>query len=296
MDIFVRLLDDNKLIKGIRIDNSDIFIKSLHYADDSTHFFSSPEEYVPFKECLELFSKGSNFKVSYEKSELIIVNSNDNHFGDSKLSKHPVRYLGAYFNRNGLINNFQDLMNKFQQILTKIKATFPNFLSRVDCFKSYIQGVLYFHGSFAEFKQEEIKKLENLERWFLFSNDPTFNKNRKYSNIKLARLAQDKYSGGENLRLCWDILCNSKSIFGIPCLINKSKNLVLSQLFHNLAMKKMRTHSWKSLLHPITFHVSELNNISLIHSSHSFINQIIHSTMHFSKNIKYSPPKKKRCR
>lgn len=293
MDIFVKLLESKKELKGIKI-GPNISIKSLHYADDSTHLFSSSKEYNTFANCIDLFSKGSNFKVSVEKSELIIFNSKETNFGDFKKSDHNVRYLGVHFNKNGLVNNFQELFNKFQNNLTKIKSTFPNFLSRIDCYKSYVQGVLYFHGTFAEFSKKEIKELDKLERWFLFSRDRVYQKNKKYSNIKLERLAQKKDEGGENLRSNWDLLCNSKAVFAIPNLINKSKNHILSHLFHYVAIKKMRTHTYNSLFHPITFHKSDLDTIPLNHSSHSFINQIISSTMHFKKNLSYKPQNNKR--
>lgn len=297
MDIFVKILNDNNSLKGVKVDNSELTIKNLFYADDSTHLFTSASEYQSFKDTLEIFSKGSNFKVSVPKSEIIIVNSADKMFGDFTASENDIRYLGAYFNKKGIVNNFPKLFEKFHKDLTKIKSTFPNFLSRIDCFKSYIQGVLYFHGTFAEFSRKEIKELEKLERWFLFSNESSYNQKKKYSNIDLKRLAQGKFSGGENLRLCWDILCNSKASFGIPHLLNKSENLVLKQLFHNLALKKMRTHTWKSLFHPIAISKNEKDLISLNHSGHVFINQMISSSLHLPKTFKYKPNRlKKRIR
>eukprot|EP01091_Cochliopodium_minus_P008753 TRINITY_DN2035_c0_g1_i7.p1 TRINITY_DN2035_c0_g1~~TRINITY_DN2035_c0_g1_i7.p1 ORF type:complete len:1125 (+),score=171.41 TRINITY_DN2035_c0_g1_i7:1327-4701(+) len=293
MDIFVKLLNKNNLIKGVKIDNSDLIIKSLHYADDSTHLFTSKNEYIAFKETLDLFSKGSNFKISSPKSDLIILNSEEKNFGEFNLSNNPVRYLGVYFDKKGLVNIFEKLFSRFVKDLTIIKTTFPNFLSKIDCFKSYVQGVLYFHGTFAEFDRKQIKKLEKLERWFLFSGDLTFNNSKKFSNINLTRLAQAKSFGGENLRRCWDLLCNSKLAFGLPCLLNKSKNGVLSQLFHNIAISKMRTPSWKSLFHPISFTKSDLSNISLKSSKHDFMNQIVSSCMHFKKSIKFQLSKER---
>jgi hypothetical protein len=97
-----------------------------------------------------------------------------------KKANGSIRILGVHFDRDGVVNNLDNTIQDIILTLSSLKTRYLNFSTRVNCFKSYGIGKIYYLAPFIVPTEKQIQLIENLEKWFLFDDKhPVFDSQRK---------------------------------------------------------------------------------------------------------------------
>ncbi len=136
IDLFLRLIQNDPKIRGLNLtSSSSLSISYFCYADDFTLLFLKIIELINTLGHTETIKNITRMNLSNSKSELLS-------FGKKKLkeingipAKDQIRLLGVMFDENGVVNNLDKSIQEIIQVLTILKKSFPNFFTRVNCFK-----------------------------------------------------------------------------------------------------------------------------------------------------------------
>ena len=170
LDPLIAKIQNDNSIQGIPI-NENMSVKLLAYADDLVFLSENKEDLERMMEWSKVYEGSSNASLSTKKSELIS-------FGEEKLdevkeikrSKQKVRHLGFFVNKDGIINNLNELMMKALNTLHLLKSLFPHFTKKVNLVKGYFYSAIQYQSPILSIKKGQSKLFHNVVNWFLFHN------------------------------------------------------------------------------------------------------------------------------
>ena len=176
-----------KLLEGCPI------TKALGYADDTT-VFSKESEIPAVVEILNTFCSASGNKVNVSKTNILFLGSPPISVTQYAVVE-KVNYLGIEFTKEGAISEQVDRiieqMILLATIIKKMKST--STLGKANLVKSYILSKLWYLAPIVTFTSSQIKNIENIIKWSLFSHKTVFSlQDKQFSKISLERLSQPK--------------------------------------------------------------------------------------------------------
>lgn len=149
---------------------------------------------------LNYFEEATELKISIPKSKVMLFNrrkGRTKQIAGIQVVDKDVRHLGVMFNRNGVTNNFDSLLKRLIITLTSIKRLFLTFTAKISCLKAYGVNLFLYWTPYIAPTNKQILMYEKITRWFLYSNDMSFNKKGRYiGRISKKRLAMPKNKGG----------------------------------------------------------------------------------------------------
>jgi len=135
---------------------------------------------------------------------------------------------------------------------------FPNFTTRINIWKGYAISSLLYQSEILVIKIPQIKKFEELEKWFLFHPNLNDNEmkelqieNKLKSNIDFNRLELPKKYGGMNLKRIEQIFSASKSKFIIRAFEFKNKDKPCFNLLFEKSELLFLKRAKGDLVHPL---------------------------------------------
>ena len=148
VDVLTRMLTkaaNQGLVKGVLTDFTPNGIMSLQYADDTLIFSSNDMEHLRYlKCCLGLFEQISGMRINFHKSELVVLNIEDeeantiSHLFGCPLGSLPMRYLGVPLHFDKLTReDVQPLVDKILKKLASWRGKLLSSAARVTLIKTY---------------------------------------------------------------------------------------------------------------------------------------------------------------
>ncbi len=248
------IINDNN-IKGIKVGNSRI--KIMAYADDLVLISDNREDLERMLEHVRNYEKASNAKLNEKKSQILSFGNEiiEEINGIKQCDKEDkVRHLGFYFNRNGLINNIDDIIENIHKKLKILKNLFPNFTTRINIWKGYAISSLLYQSEVITIEEKQIEIFEKLEKYFLFEkeiNGDLKEMERINSSISLERLEQPKKYGGYNLKKILEIFSASKAKTLMRAMNNRSNLKPWNYLLLEKCSKLYDKQSKLNTAHPL---------------------------------------------
>ena len=208
-------IDKDENIKGIKVGNKRV--KVMAYADDLILLSENKEDLERMLVHVRNYERASNAKLNEKKSQILS-------FGEEKIErisdiKHceeneRVRHLGFFFNKNGLINNIDEIMEKTRKKLKILKNLFPNFTTRINLWKGYAMSSLIYQSEIITIENKQINDFEKFEKIFLFEKEVNGNlkeMEKAKVSISLKRLKKPMRYGGYNLNDITSLFSASKA-------------------------------------------------------------------------------------
>ena len=248
-------IDNDENIKGIELGKSKV--KVMAYADDLVLIGENKEDLEKMLVHVKNYEKASNAKLNEKKSQIISFGDEiiENINGIKQCEKEEkVRHLGFYFNRNGLINNIDDIIDNIHNKLKILKNLFPNFTTRINIWKGYAISSLLYQSEIIIIEEKQIEKFEKLEKHFLFDkemNGDLKQMERINSSISLERLEKPKKYGGYNLKRILEIFSASKAKAVMRAMMSKNNNNPFVQLLLLKSGKLFDKQTEFNIKHPL---------------------------------------------
>ena len=112
-------------INGIALPNSELFIKIVQHADDTTIFVENDLDFVELEKVFTVYSKSTGSKINVQKTQGLWLGKwkdrKDKPGGFSWINNH-LKILGIYFgNDDNVDRNWTPRVSKMQTILNKWK-------------------------------------------------------------------------------------------------------------------------------------------------------------------------------
>jgi exonuclease III len=225
----------------------------ISFADDQLTFSLSREDAEKMLEILKNAKEIMSLELNVNKSYYSIINNNikEDDINGVTCSMETNKYLGVSFKCGVPINDIDKDIQLMPIKLKGIKARFPDFTTSINCLKAYIHGLLYHKAAFVVIKQEQIKQINNIQKWFLFSKENSFNPNKKYySNISLKRLALPKKDGGCGLKTIEQLFSDCKTWIMLHLYKNKQNRPMWVEYLKD-ALDDVFIDNSKSFIHPM---------------------------------------------
>ena len=213
------------------------------------------------------YEKYSGAELNEKKSQILS-------FGEKTIDKiseikqcekdEKVRHLGFYFNKNGIINNIDEIIENIFNKLKILKNLFPNFTTRINIWKGYAISSLLYLSEILVITEKQIKKFEKMEKKFLFEKEMSGSlddKEKTNCNISLERLEQKRKFGGLNLKRILNIFSASKSKVIIRSMLEENKNKPCFILLREKSRKLFEKQSKFNTAHPI--YTTDVSNTNL---------------------------------
>ena len=185
IDPLLNSIQKDKNIKGIKVGNKRV--KVMAYADDLVLITEDKDDATLMLEHVKNYEEASNAKLNEKKSQILS-------FGKEIIEKinnieqckegERIRHLGFYFDKNGLINNIDEIINKLIVKLKILRNLYPNFTTRVNIWKGYAISSLLYQSELIVITEKQIEQFEELEKWFLFSQTISTMKKNTVSDLK----------------------------------------------------------------------------------------------------------------
>ncbi len=219
IDPLLNTIQNDEGIKGVNCAGKRV--KVMAYADDLVLLSETKEDLEKMLEHVKTYEKASNAKLNEKKSQLLSFgNEVIDMIGEIEQCKpqERVRHLGFFFNKDGLINNIDEITEKIYKKLKILRNLYPNFTTRINIWKGYAISSLLYQSEVIVITKKQVEQFEQIEKWFLFQgnlNDDEVKSiddlSNTFSKISLQRLAQPKKYGGMNLRRIEDVFSASKT-------------------------------------------------------------------------------------
>ena len=219
IDPLLNTIQYDENIKGVKCGTKKV--KVMAYADDLVLISETKEDLEKMLKHVRRYEKASNAKLNEKKSQLLSFgNEVIDKIGDivQCKSEDKVRHLGFFFNKDGLINNIDEILEKILKKLKILRNLYPNFTTRINIWKGYAISSLLYQSEVIAITKNQVEHFERIEKWFLFQgnlNDVEVNSiddlKNTFSKISLQRLALPTKYGGMNLRRIEDVFSASKT-------------------------------------------------------------------------------------
>ncbi|KAM9964310.1 hypothetical protein ACTFIW_004066 [Dictyostelium discoideum] len=210
---------NDPLIKGVSLnDKNSIFIKFLQYADDSNSISPSYRELNRILHHFNNFCKSTSSKINFDKSAIIEVNP---HLITDRppLNKFNIpicntlsseRYLGFFFNSNGLVLNLPNILKSLKSSLIAWKCSSSSIQTKKTIINTYALSKIIYHSYLETFTKDQIKEIDELITWFMSSPSPTnsINITKTINLMRKDRSIKPMHEGGWNR---WDITLRQKA-------------------------------------------------------------------------------------
>jgi hypothetical protein len=196
------------LLEKIRRISKGIMLKSTNkkvnaHADDTTLFNKDEKDQEKTLEAIKQFCKISSGELNLGKCKAISNINKDKINSITKLGKDDLqRNLGYKVCLNmEKVNNVKISLEKFKDSLQTWKKINPSIIGRFEIVQSYALPKLMYGMYYSQKDKNIIKEIENIIKWFLFSNSYTYDvKVRVKSKISLKRLSLSKSVGGNGVK------------------------------------------------------------------------------------------------
>ena len=193
----------DKNCKGLNISKNHM-IKILLYADDISLFPKGKLSLFYMNKQVDLYNIANNGKTNKNKSIIIPININEKTEeidGIQFIKENQMeKYLGYEFYRDKNKNGIENAIRKFETLLKKWKNLHLSIYGRANVLRTYAKPILYYPMYIDILKEIEEKRINNLIKWFLFSNDSEYNEIKKYKwKINENNIISSIENGGLNL-------------------------------------------------------------------------------------------------
>ena len=243
---FLFIIAIDPLLKAIQKDieiKSSISIcknlKSLGYADDIVLLSKEKQQMEKMIFHVKNYEKASNAKLNVKKSQLISfgneiideikgIKQNDegNTIENKIIKENTVRHLGIYLNKDGFINNINDILKEVESILNQFRLMYPIFSVKINLIKGYFFSKLNYSAPFLNITKDQIEVCNNIIKWFLGKTEKNenkiipYNSDKKYNaTISLNRLSFPQNLGGKLLHNIQEIFSAFKTNLTIKMVI-----------------------------------------------------------------------------
>ena len=259
IDPLLRSIQQDPSIAGIKVGSHRV--KVMTYADDIVLISDNKADLEKMLEHVKTYERASNAKLSEKKSQILS-------FGGDQLEKiseikrcadlEKVRHLGIFFNKDGIVNNIDEILPKLERKLSLLRNLHPNFTCRVNLWKGYAISSLLYQSEFLCITPEQVQHLERLQSWFLFHQSrhegklEVFSENKRYiSNINFDRLAEPKNKGGMNLHRISQVFGASKTKTLVRATTSTRKDQPCYVLIRKRVDQLFQQQAKRNLVHPL---------------------------------------------
>jgi hypothetical protein len=151
--------------------------KVAAYADDILVFTRNASDRNKLQKCISQYESASGGKLRPDKS--LYVGEGE---GLPKFSKPKTdsTYLGYLITGNSLSNQIEKMVSKLERLKS---VTYPSLKGKINFLNSYGLSCLYYYMYCTKSEQKEVKLIKNIIRWYLFSKDPSFQKEKQYQSL-----------------------------------------------------------------------------------------------------------------
>jgi hypothetical protein len=154
-------------LKGKKIDGVNKTVS--RYADDVGINVKNEEEEKIAVECIKKYEDASGALLRPDKSWAIMANKAGKSsfviWDENNPEHQELEYLGYKVNGEDMPGRIAKMIRK----LNKIKAKHQSLIGRVNTINSYGFSQLYYNMYATKVNDEDIKKINNITRWYLFS-------------------------------------------------------------------------------------------------------------------------------
>jgi hypothetical protein len=234
-------------IKGLSLfDNT---IKITQYADDTTIYCQDEEDISTLTKILETTKPSLGLTTNLQKS--IGIAHNLPLPNNIQMISQPERFLGYYFH-NELTNNLDDIIEQIKKKATHLRNFKKgNFISRASIFNTFIASKIWYWAWGIDPTEEQINKLNNITKWFIFHGGSEFNPNKRYlSYVNISRGGKPFKEGGLSI-YDYSIRFKAHKIALIEKML-KSKDSIFNNIIHKLILEAKPNKN-----HPITQWINE---------------------------------------
>ena len=165
----------SKNLTGIAMAD-DIIFKLKQYADDSTLFGSTREDYVKIKEALDTFCKASGMRINWEKSTLMWLGEYRNHpfalpAGDQiqiLRENQQLRVLGIHLGHTQTINSgWVRLKDKMNNVLNNNLLKVGNEIGDTITINAVLIGSAVFNAQYEAISRSNYATIERWAKFFI---------------------------------------------------------------------------------------------------------------------------------
>jgi hypothetical protein len=174
IEVLARNILNDPLLKGVAINsNQSFFINLLQYADDSSSLTSSYKELERILYHFDHFCTATSSKINHSKSAIIEVNSHlINDRPHPQALKIPIvqsaeRYLGFYFNSDGLVRSLPNILKSIRNTLIPWKCSSSSIQTKMTIINTYILSKIIYHSYLETFTEEDTRAINDLLSWFM---------------------------------------------------------------------------------------------------------------------------------
>ena len=199
-------------------------MKILLFADDIALLPCDEQSLFQMNSHVDLLNLANNGKINRSKCSVIPL---DEYFTDSEIQGIPTirdgqseRYLGYEIYKNKKMNGIPNAISKFEITLKKWKGLHLSLYGAANVLRSYALPLITYQTYVDSPSIDQIKKVNNLCKWFLFSNESLFDPNKQYrSLLNDSRVFLPQKEGGLGVTP-FDILLKAQKIFWMKRFIN----------------------------------------------------------------------------
>ncbi|EFA75745.1 hypothetical protein PPL_10798 [Heterostelium album PN500] len=212
IECLARAILNSKAI-GLPLNDFNTMVKLLQFADDSSTFSANYKDLKLKLRIFNLFCQATSSKINPTKCCIIQIGppcSDHLHhppiIGDTRIPKSIVneRYLGLFFNSEGLHHSLSSIVSEVKSSLIKWKKFGTTLRTKMSILKSYTLSKLSYHMYLDKFTESDIKSLNKIITWFLWSSNlRPFEDAKSFKNtMTLSRAVHHWKNGGISL---WDM-------------------------------------------------------------------------------------------
>lgn len=208
----------------IGLEIGGVMIKLLLFADDISLFPLNEESLSNMNRHVETLNLANNGKINRNKCSIIPLNEN---FEQMELQEIPIikegqseRYLGYEILKNKSSNGISNAISRFEILLKKWKLMHLSIYGAANVLRSYAIPIISYQTFVDTPTSEQIKKVENLSKWFLYYNENNFDTNKQYkAKLNDSRAFVEQKEGGLGITP-FNVLVKAQRIFWIKRVMN----------------------------------------------------------------------------
>ena len=201
MQLLTIEVEANVGITGLEVSEGN-HIKIQHFADDTVIFGHSRVQLKAAMKSIERFEKATGSKLNPNKSVILAPNGFEyNRTFNIPIANNnaPERYLGFFFNNQGMVNQVDAVATNVISCLKRWKSFNLSLKGRVSSVRAYGLSRLVYLLHLDPLSPPKMKQLQNAINWFLWYPATTMENKTYRSKVNTKRLGQLPILGGMNL-------------------------------------------------------------------------------------------------